>query len=289
MPNRDVALWGYAAAKLAPPLRAYLLRVVNVDEPPNFVSFMETALAAGGRGANQGVAKMLIDRGVLVRILCNPDLLDLEQAIDVMRLALTVDPHFELLLLRHQADPSESAADEMTSAEMVRVLDLLQGCGGIKRHMLILMRRFLRAADAQVRSRAVRLVSASYPAYIEAAISDPDPRVRSNLLEAVCEGEGKPAPYLLSLLRRSSTDSNHRVATTALYYLAVHGERTALPRLKEMLKHPSPAHRRAAAWALVKLNQVEYSGNSSDEPAPQQELAAAAGPSGLAVPAHDSP
>ncbi len=278
--NRDVELWKSVAGKLPPSVRTYLLKSVDLDNPPEFVPFMERTLVPHLRAPRDTLGKMLLERGgTLVGILSDPRIIGYTEAAEVMRFALAADPHFDILMLRHLTDPSRSWPDDISSAEMMRVLDLLRAVGGIKRHMLILMRRFLRVPDPQVRSRAVRLVTASYPAYIETAITDPDPRVRSNLLEAVCEGLEKFNPSQTNLLTKASTDSNHRVATTALYYLALHGDEKAAAELKQWLHHPAPAHRRAAAWALVKLSETKGSGNSSIEPALRSELAAAMGPS----------
>jgi len=277
--NRDVELWKSVAGKLPPGVRTYLLKSVDLDNPPEFVPFMERTLVPHLRAPRDNMAKMLLERGVLVSILSDPQLIGYDEASAVMRFALAADPHFDILMLRHLTDPARSWPDDISSAEMMRVLDLLRAVGGIKRHMLILMRRFLRVPDPQVRSRAVRLVTASYPAYIETAIADPDPRVRSNLLEAVCEGLPKLNPSQTNLLMKASTDSNHRVATSGLYYLALHGDEKAAAELKLWLRHPAPAHRRAAAWALVKLSETQGSENSSIEPELQSELAAAMGPS----------
>lgn len=272
----NTQLWSKIIARLKPGTRTLLMGFVDPANPPVFSEFVASSLTRPtGALTRTEIASLLLDRGILAQVVASPDILELNDAADVMKRALNVERRFDVTLLQYLTDPVRSWPDDISSDEMMRVLDLIRLSGGVKEHLVMIMRRFLRVHDPKVRSRAVKLITSSHPGFAESVFGDPAPRVRSNLIEAICEGVAAYPAETRQLLRRASADTNHRVSTTALFYLAQKGDAEARRNLERLLDHHDPAFRSAAAWAMGKLNGGEVPGSSPERLHSEPEPAAA--------------
>ncbi len=201
-----------------------------------------------------GFPDLLLRGGLLARAISVPALMPLETAVPLMKQALALDPSFDLQVLKHLTDPWRPWPDAIDSGEMERVLDLIRLTVGPRPQNSVTLQRFLKVPNAQVRARAVKMLANRNPVWVCESYKDPDPRVRSNLLEALLEGQ--PQEVILEwrpFLEEAVQDTHHRPQVTALYYLALSGDERAQKRLEQMLRDFRPPFRAAAEWAAKKL------------------------------------
>src|SRR5207253_5664679 len=128
---------------------------------------------------------------------------------------------------------------------IVRGLDLIDNLGA-KPRLLMPLTKFLRHPSPKVRSKAAKVVGQITPnqGWIDRNITDLDPRVRSNLLEAFAQNPAFDKLQLRDILNRAARDQNRRVSITALYLLARLGDQPSLERLKTLQLDNDPAMRK---------------------------------------------
>ncbi|HEX8985849.1 MAG TPA: HEAT repeat domain-containing protein, partial [Bryobacteraceae bacterium] len=162
------------------------------------------------------VIKILSNTGMLP--FCDPALLSLEEELEIVREAAADDPTLDLKLARRFS----SGAEEMPAEVALRVMDLLLAIANNNR-VLPLIVKLLHDPNPQLRAKAVRLVARSNmaPKIAERLMTERDPRVRANAVEALW-GSGTPATR--GLLREATRDGNNRVAGNALLGLYLLGE-----------------------------------------------------------------
>jgi hypothetical protein len=80
-----------------------------------------------------------------------------------------------------------------------------------------------------------------------------DGRMRANAIES-----GMHTPRVRDLFHEAATDPNRRVAVNALVGLCKAGERDAHSRLIELAGSEDPISRRAAAWAMGQVGDLEF-------------------------------
>jgi len=116
-------------------------------------------------------------------------------------------------------------------------------------HEMPLVRREMAEAVALLGDDALQAV----PALVDRA-ADKDPTVRASALHAL--SQIAPADRrVLAVALTGLTDDTNSVRRTAAYALGRHGTaaQSAVPALKQMLRHPDPFDRAVAAWALIKI------------------------------------
>jgi HEAT repeat protein len=90
--------------------------------------------------------------------------------------------------------------------------------------------------------------------WLKKALSDADPRVRANAIEAVWGGISED---LIPLLEKSLEDGHPRVAGNAVVALIQAGSEQALGHLERMTEHPAAGFRATAAWAIGHLQRTD--------------------------------
>jgi HEAT repeat protein len=105
----------------------------------------------------------------------------------------------------------------------------------------------IRSADSRLRARAALLIARGTRSEALAAqlLTDPDPRVRANVLEGIADWLSGP-----QLLRESIRDPHHRVVTTAAVALERHDPEEAARVLRACAENGDWRFRAAAAWAI---------------------------------------
>src|SRR5687768_8808131 len=89
----------------------------------------------------------------------------------------------------------------------------------------------------------------------ELRLTDPDPRVRANAVEALWQSRQRGAEHVL---RKATRDSHPRVVVNGwvgLYYI---GDPGAAEGLLQLASDGSPAHRAAAVWGLGQLGDAVF-------------------------------
>ena len=258
----DHAVWDILLAEAPGFVRARIEGAAGAEKP-SFVDFALDALEhADTDGLQKSIACVLLDRGILIRAICDPSLLSTEDALRLARAAVRTDPEIDYKLLEWVGDRVRDWYNAMPKEETMRVLGVVDAISDCRRLMVALM-KFVGVPDAHVRSKAVKLLARarSNPGWADLVLSDPDPRVRANLIDGTAYMLGRGAE---PLLRRGAADEHHRVATAALLALARRGDELSRQRLEQMAAESSDPRRAAASWAMRQLELPE-----TESPAPE--------------------
>jgi HEAT repeat protein len=188
-----------------------------------------------------------------IRALCSPDE-PLEHALSLVRTAMEAEPLFdvqiaELLLGRS----SDKPIDQLSALRMLEILDRVSQGTRLTRMIGTLVRH----PDPLVRSKAAMVAGrrmAGFP-WIYAHLSEADPRVRANMIEALWESHEPECMDVFALYR---DDSDHRVAGNVLYGLYLRGDADAIPGVTRMAAHADPKFRAAAAWLMGQIGSPEF-------------------------------
>jgi len=119
------------------------------------------------------------------------------------------------------------------------------------------IRTVLAHDDARVRSKAAVTVGrcvADLP-LLQRLLSDSDPRVRANTLEALWQLKG---PEGEAIFLRSLSDTHHRAVANAVYGLTLIDEQKYFDKVMPLIEHRSPGFRAAGAWLLGKIGNPKH-------------------------------
>jgi hypothetical protein len=113
--------------------------------------------------------------------------------------------------------------------------------------------KFLTLPPHQLRSKAVKLIARARrnPGWAESILADSDPRVRSNLIDGLAQQRGAQIDILL---RKGAADPHHRVSIAALLQLCQRGDEPSCEKIRRLAREGDPPNRRAAEWALSKID-----------------------------------
>jgi len=188
-----------------------------------------------------------------MRALCSPDE-PLERSVSLARKAMEAEPLLDaqladLLLGRfpHQA------LDHPTALRVLEVLDRVSLGTSLARTIGPLLAH----KDPLVRSKAALVMGRRTENFdwLEKQLTEAEPRVRANLIEALWESRAPECQKLFALYR---DDDNCRVAGNALYGLHLTGTEDAVPSVMRMASHVDPKFRATAAWLMGKIGQPHF-------------------------------
>lgn len=266
--SSDTHIWDVVLAEVSSTARACIEKVIDTSNPPPFRDFVVSAMEADGDAGKPGELSMvLLESGVIVTAISNPALLSLEDAVILATAAARIDIGLDHKILAHVARPSRRWPQEVPKPEIMRALTVIDAFSDCERLVLPLM-KFTRIEQPHLRSKAVKLLARGNrnPSWADAILADPNPRVRSNLIEEIAAQIGLKAE---PLLRKGAADPHHRVATTALLALYRLGDEASLEVLKTLQAEGDEMQRRAASWALRHLDPpVEDPIPSTEAPHP---------------------
>lgn len=251
MPND--AVWDSLFAAI-PPYLAQKISAAFGGEKPNFFEFALATLEAAGDRARPGtLAGALLESGMLFEAISNPALLPREQAIGLARATLPFNHHLDRDLLANLTDRVLNWPHDVPRPKAMRVLHVIDAISDCRRLALPLM-KFAALPNRHLRSKAVKLLAraSANPGWADSILRDPDPRVRANLVDGIArhlERAGETA------LRKAVEDPHHRVSAAALLALARLGDVRSRELLGEMAAGASDVHRKAASWAISKLDE----------------------------------
>lgn len=180
-----------------------------------------------------------------------------EQRLSAGRALLKLDPRFHASLGRRLATGDVAGATQA----LAMIADLRQGTYFEAALLQLTHHRDKRIASAAVRGlgsaggEAVR-------AALQAALQDPDARVRANAVEALEELDASPqaTPRLHHMARQ---DAN-RPRANAIKLLLRMDVAVALEALRTMLADTRPEHRRSALWLVEKMGIVDVARQVAD-------------------------
>jgi hypothetical protein len=245
--------WDAILGMTPPGARARMKTLAELADQVPFVEFalalLQSDAAAGKPGPN---SMTLLDSGVVVQVICDPDL-QIDQALSLAQAAALLDERIDAKILLALTSASHDWPRDIRLPQVARALELIDAISHCRR-LTIPLAKFAKIADPKIRSKAVKLIArgSQNPGWMESVLIDPDPRVRCNLMEGLVSQMGHAAE---PLLRRAAKDPHHRVATTALLALAQFGDAASRETLQQMATQEGEMFSRAAKWALGKLDE----------------------------------
>ncbi len=242
----NTEIWNLVRTEVSPAARTWLEKAVEPVNPPPLLAFLLAAV----EGISCPLSSLLLNT-VVPAAIANPAVLGLEDALQLARSAVEVDSGLDHRILRHLARPSRTWPSEVPNAEIMRVLIIIDAISGCERLVLPLT-KFAKLSQPHLRSKAVKLLARAHRStnWASLILKDPNPRVRSNLIEEIAGQIGVEAG---PLLRKGAEDPHHRVATTSLLALTRLGDQNSRQRLEDLALNGDEMTRRAAAWALGQL------------------------------------
>ena len=221
------------------------LTVLLKEDPASFQRAVVQCVSKGGQLPGTRLLIWLLQKEhKLLDMLLNPQLSSIEDAIKVAKLMKTIVDQLDVLLARALKEAPEELA--------LRILRLLAEVADSNR-TLPLLTRTLREASPDLRSKAALIFSrhCHNTLFIENALKDPDPQVRSSAIQGLSESEYRPD---LSILSAAFTDCDPSVKVQAALTCHQMGEADqAVQMLRAMSGHEDPSFRAQAAWALGEI------------------------------------
>jgi HEAT repeats len=223
------------------------------DETPPFLDYALEVFEAGDPARPGPLASALVQSELVIGAISDPAQLSLDQAIRLARAAGRFDHAIDYKILSSTTSSAHNWPDDVPRHELMRMLKVIEAISDCQRLVLPLM-KLAKTPQRHLRSKAVKLMArASRNAgWADSILNDPDPRVRSNLIEGVTEQFGEKAR---PILRKAARDPHHRVSITALLALTRIGDQESREILEKMAIESDDPHRRAAEWALRTLAQ----------------------------------
>lgn len=191
---------------------------------------------------------LLMDGQIMLRIVGTPDVLELNKAITLTQYALQVDPLFDSKLLRRLL-ANRLWPEEVPSDEVMRTLEVLERLNDPHRLSMTLL-KFSKFPDRYVQSKVAKLLGRCVESreVMEELLTNPDARVRANLLEGLCRRENIN-PFR-DMIERAAVDQNQRVSSLALALKSRLGHSGSMALLKMRSNSKVDGTRRSAEFAL---------------------------------------
>jgi HEAT repeat protein len=183
---------------------------------------------------------------------CDPSAISLEAELALMPALLELDPQIDVKLARRLCSNPNGGIPEPVA---LRALALLETFPQNARLLPALI-RILRDQNQRVRSKAALVIGRlTRPNVVEEMLSEPDPRVRANVIEALW---GMDSPRAREALRQACDDVNNRVVGNALLGLYRLGDTYAIPRIEQMAGDSRPEFRTTAAWLMERIGSPRF-------------------------------
>lgn len=184
-----------------------------------------------------------------IPFLLDEEILSVSEAASVAEILRQSDPQFFVNLCRLTDDPQSDWR------QVSRALTLA-GSLGDPNVLIPWIRGLTRHPNERIRSKAVKGMCEirANKALIERQLQSEDARVRANAIEAVWHSDSEDTE---ALFRCALSDPHHRVVANALVGLYYKKDPTALEKMIELTKHPSPDFRAAMAWALGHIGDAK--------------------------------
>ncbi len=174
---------------------------------------------------------------------------DLRQAAELARQACLADHSFESSIVLAAKSPGLSPNEVI---RLIRILEVICSKPKLLSNLL-----GLKATDPRVRSKVTLTVGrlVQNAAWLREQLSDPDPRVRADAVEALWTAQVDGIESLLTVAVR---DPNNRVASNAACALHKLGVADSIPTLTGLLNHPDPKFRCSGVWAISHVGDPRF-------------------------------
>lgn len=203
---------------------------------------------------------LLLSRGVILGMLCNPDVFTLEQAARIAQCLRQVDAQFDVRLVRSMAGGNGNSSQELEllagTATGIRLLDILGEISDGTR-ILSTMTQLLGHPNSHVRSKAALLVGRSNKnhKWVQERLGETDPRVRANAVESLWGSDttGSRAVFWAAL-----GDDDDRVVGNAALGLYRLGDPASAGVILKLLSHPDECFRVTGMWVMGETGDPRF-------------------------------
>ena len=236
-------------------------RLLESDREQFVLSSLPILRAVQQNHAFKYLLTLLLMNDLMLEQLTNPDLFSFDEAVDLARALLRIEPLLDIKMVRTLLDTKDlSSREELEKrADTERGLRLLEIMAAISdgARILPVMAQLLRHPNSKVRSKAALLVGRSNKNYqwVEQRQLEPDPRVRSNALESLWGVDSEGARQVLWA---ASADPDNRAAGNAIYGLYQLGEAGSIPLILGMLEHAQEDFRTTAVWIMGETGDPRF-------------------------------
>lgn len=235
------------------PLATQLMRRLATETPETFFPVATQYLSSNVQSNGHRLLTILVlrDRQLLSRI-ASPGSSTRENAVNLFRRFLSVDPSFDVKLARKLPGRTywnqEEVFDGIRSTQALDILD--QTSRG--RRLLPIIGHLPESPDPRVSAKATLFVGrrVQSPKWTERQLARADQRVRANAVEALWGVDSAPA---IRILEDCLGDRNCRVAGNSVVGLHIVGRESARTAALAMSREGKPDSRSTAAWAMGRL------------------------------------
>ena len=233
------------------PVRKKLAELLVADPPAFRTAALEVLPGLDDSSSRKCVLDLMLKGGLLP--VCDPAIIGQEEEIALTRDLCELDPQLDMKLARRL---SGAAIEKMPEAVVQRVLVLLNSIPENARVLPIVI-KLLRHPSPSVRSKAALVIGrvSKTPHVTQEFLSEPDPRVRANAIEALW---GMDSAKARAVLREAADDPNNRVAGNALLGLYRVGDTFAISRILQLATHPKAEFRTTAAWVMAQTGSPRF-------------------------------
>ncbi len=235
------------------PLATQLMRRLATETPEIFFPVAMQHLSSNVQSNGHRLLTVLVmrDRQLLNRI-ASPGSNSREDAVNLFRRFLSVDPSFDVKLARKLPGRTYWNQEEVfDGTHSTRALDILDQTSRGRR-LLPILGHLPDSPDSRISAKATLFVGrrVQSPQWTEKQLSRPDQRVRANAVEALWGVDSAPA---IRILEDCVGDKNCRVAGNSVVGLHIVGRESARTAVLSMSRAGKADARSTAAWAMGRL------------------------------------
>lgn len=233
------------------PVRKKLAEMLVADPPGFRAAALRTLPAIDDTSSRRCLLDLMLKADLLPA--CDPGLMEIEEEVAVTRELLDLEPLLDMKLAQRLSTATiQSVSDETIQ----RVLVLLNSIPENARVLPMLV-KLLRHPNPNVRSKAVLVIGriGQAPQVMGGLLSESDPRIRANAIEALW---GMDSTKARMVLREAASDANNRVVGNALLGLYRLGETSAIPGILQMAAHAGAEFRTTAVWVMEQTGSPRF-------------------------------
>jgi len=233
---------------------AKAIRAIYETDPEGFPAAAADVLTGTGEtyGTKYLVA-LLLAQPDYPQVLCNPEVLSLEQSVALLVHAKKLDPSAEVKLARFLTGLKFTKESETPFA--ARVLAVLDSSSDSST-ALPALRQLLQCPNERVRSKAALLIGRINRNPQWATLEDQgDTRVAANAVESL---RGMDTPAARDAFRKAARDSRARVAGNGVIGLYLAGDAESFSFLFRLSEMEVPAYRATAAWSMGRTENPRF-------------------------------
>jgi hypothetical protein len=203
----------------------------------------------------QFLISLLVADELLLRALAEPTLAR-EQALALAQMAAQAGVMVDVVLAEYLAECALSLGDGACPPDIQRLMDILSEVSDGPR-VIPCLTRLARRTNPYLQSKAVLIIGRvnRNVKWVLDRLTEPDPRVRANAIEALW---GIDTKEVRQLLRSAGRDANNRVVGNALMALYQLGDGWVVPQVLKMASHESRRFRATAAWIMGKSGDPRF-------------------------------